>query len=128
MLGSLVDYDGDSDLEEGIAAEIAGLQELLYGAIQAYGTEVACAAVVYDSHSYPYFFIDTNADGEAGEDEANYGNKYATWTPRMFKAAYYFNWATKDPGAFAHNGKYVIQLQIDSISDMGGSVAGFTRP
>ena len=31
--------------------------------------------IAYDSHAYPYFFIDTNADGEAGEDEANFGNQ-----------------------------------------------------
>ena len=41
MQGSLVDYDGDGDMEEGIYYEIEGLQEMLYEAMQAYGAEVA---------------------------------------------------------------------------------------
>ena len=28
----------------------------------------------------------------------------------------------KDPGAFAHNGKYVIQVLYDSIADLGTKV------
>ncbi len=118
MEGSAVDYDGDGDLEEGIATEISGLQEVLYAAIQAYSADVAGAAIVYDSHAYPYFFIDTNGDGEAGEDEANYGNQYATWTPRLLQAAYNYQVSLKDPGAFAHGGKYIIQLLYDSIADL----------
>jgi hypothetical protein len=116
--GSAVDYDGDGDIEEGIASEIAGLQEMLYAAIQAYATETAGTAIVYESHSYPYFFIDTNADGEAGEDEANYGNRYTSWTPRLLRAAYNYQVSFKDPGAYAHGGKYIIQLLYDSIVDL----------
>ena len=101
MQGSAVDYDGDGDIEEGIYYEIEGLQGVLYGAIQAYASD-AGVAVVYDSHAYPYFFIDTNANGEPDEDEANYGNKYNAWTPRLLKAAYNYQTSKKDPGAFAH--------------------------
>lgn len=118
MIGSLVDYDGDGDVEEGIAAEIAGLQEMLYTALQAYASEVSGAAIAYDSVAYPYFFIDTNEDGEAGEDEANYGNQYASWTPRLLKAAYNYQVSQKDPGGYAHGGKYIIQLLYDSIADL----------
>ena len=116
--GSLVDYDGDGDLEEGVAAEITGLQEILYGAIQTYASETAGTAIVYDAQAYPYFFIDTNADGETQEEEANYGNQYATWTPRLVQAAYNYQVAKKDPGGFAHGGKYIIQLLYDSIEDL----------
>jgi len=125
MAGSLVDFDGDGDLEEGIASEIEGLQALLYQAIQAYGAEKSEKAIVYESHSYPYFFVDTNADGEAGEDEANYGNKYNAWTPRLLKAAYNYQLSLKDPGAYAHGGKYVIQLLSDSLEDLN---AALTEP
>lgn len=118
MFGSLVDYDGDGDTSEGIAFEIEGLQTMLYQAIQAYATEVSGAGVVYDSHTYPYFFIDTDGDGEPGEDEANYGNQFATWTPRLAKAAYNYQVSLKDPGAYAHGGKYIIQLLYDSIEDL----------
>jgi hypothetical protein len=35
---------------------------------------------------------------------------------------------TKAPGAYVHNGKYVLQLMYDSIKDLGGSTAGMVRP
>jgi len=120
MEGSAVDYDGDGDVEEGIADEIAGLQEALYAAIQAYATATPGTGIIYDSHTYPYFFIDGDGDGAVTEGEANYGNKYATWTPRLARAAYNFQMSVKDPGAFAHGGKYIIQLLCDSIEDLGG--------
>jgi len=123
MAGSLKDYDGDGDIEEGIASEIDGLRDMLNTAIQAYGSEVAGSPIVYDSLAYPYFFIDTNEDGEAGEDEAVFPNAYATWTPRLLKAAYNFQVASKDPGAYAHGGKYIIQLLYDSIEDLNEAIS-----
>ncbi|MEJ2754061.1 MAG: hypothetical protein P8169_15505, partial [Chloroflexota bacterium] len=36
MQGSLVDYDGDGDMEEGVYFEIEGMREMLYQAMQAY--------------------------------------------------------------------------------------------
>ena len=128
MVSSAVDYDGDGDLEESIAAEIAGLQEALYAALQSYAADVAGTAVVYDSQAYPYFFIDTDADGEVTEGEAIYPNQYASWTPRMLQAAYNYQVSLKDPGAYAHGGKYIIQLLYDSIADLDeGLVAGLAR-
>jgi hypothetical protein len=118
MAGSLVDYNGNGDIEEGIADEIAGLHDLLYQAIQAYGLEVAGTPIIYDSLAYPYFFIDTNGNGDADEDEVNFGNQYNAWTARLLKAAYNFQTAAKDPGQYAHGGKYIIQLLYDSIEDL----------
>lgn len=126
MAGSLVDYDGDGDLEEGVAHELTGVQEQLYAAILDYAAD-AGAPIVYDSHSYPYFFIDTNADGEAGADEAIFPNQYAAWTPRLLRAAYNYQVSLKDPGAYAHGGKYIIALMYDSIEDLGGGVAALAR-
>jgi hypothetical protein len=126
--GSTADYDGDGDVEEGVTMEIAGLQEILYGAIQAYASDVPGTAIVYDSHAYPYFFIDTNENGETDEDEANYGNQYNAWTPRLVKAAYNYQVSKKDPGTYAHGGKYTIQLLYDSIEDLNPDlVAGLSR-
>ncbi len=126
--GSLVDYDGDGDMEEGIAGEIEGLQETLYETMQTYAADVAGTPIVYDSHAYPYFFTDTNADGEAGEDEANYGNQYNAWTGRLAKAAYNYQTSLKDPGAYVHGGKYIIQLLYDSIEDLDAAmVEGLRR-
>ncbi len=127
MYGSAVDYDGDGDLEEGIAAEIAGLQETLYAALQAYAADTVGTGIIYDSHAYPYFFNDSDGDGAVTEGEANYGNKYATWTPRLARAAYNYQVSLKDPGGYAHGGKYIIQLLYDSIEDLGGDVAALHR-
>jgi len=123
MFGSLVDYDGDGDMEEGIYYEIEGMRELLSQAMQAYSAEVSGAPIAYDSHSYPYFFIDTNADGEAGEDEAVFPNAYNAWTPRLAKAAYNYQVSLKDPGRFAHGGKYILQLLYDSTESLNEAIA-----
>ena len=125
---SEVDYDGDGDTEEGIAGEIETLREALYDAIQAYAANTVGTGVVYDSHAYPYFFTDSDGDGEVGPGEAIYPNAYDSWTPTLVKSAYNYQYAAKDPGGFAHNGKYIIQLLIDSIETMGGSVSGYSRP
>jgi hypothetical protein len=122
------DWDGDGDTEEGIAEEIATISDELYAAMQAYAADVAGTPIVYDSHSYPYFFVDTNGNGEPDPDEANFGNRYATWTPRLLRAAYNYQYVTKDPGAFAHNGKYIIQVLHDSLADLGADVSGMVRP
>ncbi len=118
MNGSLVDYDGDGDMTEGIFFEIETLREKLLAAIQAYGNEKNGVAIAYDSHAYPYFFIDTNGNGKADTDEANFANQYNAWTSRLLKAAYNYQVSLKDPGAFAHGGKYIIQLITDSIEDV----------
>lgn len=110
MPGSQVDYDGDGDLDEGIKFEIEGMQELLYQAMQAYATEVSGSGIVYDPASHPYFF-----------DEA--GESYASWTPRLAKAAYNYQVSQKDPGAFAHGGKYIIQLLFDSVISLNEVLA-----
>lgn len=121
MQGSQVDYDGDGDLDEGIYYEIEGLRELLLEAIETYAVEIAGTAIAYTSDTHPYFFIDTNEDGEADEDEAVRDNRYNAFSPRLLKAAYNFQVSLKDPGAFAHNGKYIIQLLYDSIASLNDS-------
>jgi hypothetical protein len=118
MQGSLVDYDGDGDVEEGISFELEGLQAQLYTAIQAYAADVAGSPIVYDAATHPYFFIDTNSNGETDTDEVNFDNRYASWTPRLLKATYNYQTSIKDPGAFAHGPKYIIQLLSDSIADL----------
>ena len=118
---ALVDYDGDGDTSEGIYYELVGVRAVLYAAIQAYGTEIG-APICYDEHSYPYFFGDTNADGTCDASEANYGNAYHSWTGRLLRGAYNYQVAMKDPGAYAHNAKYIIQLLHDSAMDLNGAL------
>jgi hypothetical protein len=124
---SEVDYDGDGDVEEGLAGEIDTMADALYAALQSYAAANS-VPIVYDAHQYPYFFVDTNGDGVTDPGEANYGNKYAAWTPTLLKVAYNYQLAQKDPGGYVHNGDYILQLLFDSIEAAGGSTAGMTRP
>jgi hypothetical protein len=108
------DYDGDGDNEEGMFYEIQGLQEALLAEIERYAAETAGAEITYNPEQHPYFL---SAQGGA----------YANWTPRLLKAAYNYQVSLKDPGAFAHGNKYIIQLLYDSIEDLGGDVSKFVR-
>jgi hypothetical protein len=83
---------------------------------------VAGTPLVYDSQAYPYFFIDTDGDGMVTEGEAAFPNAFNAWTPRLAKAAYNYQVSLKDPGEFAHGGKYIIQLLYDSIEDLNMAV------
>lgn len=112
------DYDGDGDLLEGMYYEIDGLRTKLLAAIVAYSTEQTASTICYDSAAYPYWFIDTDQSGACDPGEANYGNRWQSWTARLLKAAYNYQVASKDPGNFAHNSKYTIQLLYDGIADL----------
>ena len=113
---SETDFDGDGDAAEGIAGEVETMNEALLVAMNAYATATeGVDAIVYDSHSYPYFFNDAE-------------ERYATWTPNLLRAAYNYQYAQKDPGGFAHNGQYILQALYDSIAAVGGDVSGMTRP
>ncbi len=122
------DYDGDGDVTEGIAGELETVAEQLYPALQAYTVAQGLPGIVFSGADYPYFFTDTNADGVPTPDETIYPNKYASWTPRLLRAAYNYQWYMKDPGAFAHNAKFMLQVLIDSLEDIGGSTSGMVRP
>lgn len=125
-----IDYDGDGDATEPIADEIASFQEALLAAIQAYATDTAGAAIAYTPGAHPYWYIDTNGNGTADPDEVNSDNRYATWTPNLLRAAYNYQYSVKDPGVFAHNPDYIMQVLYDSLKTVGGeeAVASFTRP
>ena len=117
MAGSWPDYDGDGDVLEGIDGEIQGLHGVLYEAMRAYASD-ANAPIAYNGQTHPYFFNDTNRDGQADPNESVRANQYTSWTPRLLKAAFNYQVVQNDPGAFAHNAKYVIQLMFDSIEDL----------
>ncbi len=110
MVGSAFDYDGDGSKTEGIYDEITGLQDLLYAQIQSYAKATAGSAIIYSQTAYPYWFVDTNGDGQGQEDELTAANGFKSWTARMLKASYNYQLSVKDPGKFAHGGKYTIEL------------------
>lgn len=126
MLASTGDYDGDGDVAEGMFYEIQGLQEVLYAQLQAYAKDKTGAAIVFDPAAYPYWFAD--ADGDGAIDQKDGANvSFSTWTARLLKGAYNYQVSVKDPGAFAHGNKYIVQLLHDSIADLGGDVAAMAR-
>ncbi len=132
MAGSLVDYDGDGDISKGLYFEIANMRGILFDLIQAYAREVVGAPIGY-ADGHPYFFNDLDGDGVITGDERTFGNAYRSFTPRLLAAAYNYQVTKKDPGAYAHNPKYTIQLIYDAIEDLAGAldvnvIAGITRP
>ncbi len=45
----------------------------------------------------------------------------------MLRAAYNYQDSQKDPGAFAHNSSYVLQILFDSTQAVDGDMTGMTR-
>ncbi|MCP3145328.1 Ig-like domain-containing protein [Pyxidicoccus xibeiensis] len=115
------DYDGDGDRAEGIYFELQGLREKLLAAIQRYGAERAQRLCYGNAH--PYWFKDTDGDGACSQAESVATNRFASWSPRLQKAAYNYQLSKVDPGAFAHNAKYVIQLLHDSTQSLNTALA-----
>ncbi|MFT5539240.1 MAG: hypothetical protein ACI82H_000757 [Alphaproteobacteria bacterium] len=129
---SATDYDGDGDIKEGIAGEITTLHEALGAAIRRYGRDIAGSAIAYTPDTHPYFFVDGNANGVADKKEITRANAYARWTPRLIKATYNYQFIAKDPGAYAHNPLYALQILYDSLEDLSAKVpvglSKMTRP
>ncbi|MEA4811819.1 MAG: cytochrome c3 family protein [Anaerolineaceae bacterium] len=122
-----VDYDGDGQVEP-VAEEIKGVEALLEASIAKYSAEKLGKPLGFFYDAYPYAYNDTNADGKIDETEAKFPNAYNTFSPRLLKACFNLMFSHKEPGAYVHNAKYVLQLMYDSIEDLGGSVAGMARP
>ncbi len=116
------DFDGSGDIDEGIAQEVSNLESKLMAAIVDYAKTVAGKPIVYTPEVFPYFFVDSNGNGTADKDEAKFPNRYKAWTPRLLKAAYNYQFVFKDPGAYAHNPTYAIELLHDSLADLGVKV------
>jgi cytochrome c7-like protein len=119
---STIDRDGNGNATEGLAQEVEHLRERLLAAIMDYAKTVANKAIVYNADVYPYFFVDTNSNGVADADETRVPNRYNAWTPRLLRAAYNYQFVRKDPGAFAHNPIYTLQLLHDSLTNLGEKV------
>lgn len=112
-------YDGSGDTTKGIREDIATNAALLLEMVGRYADEIAEAPLVYDGGRYPYFFADANRDGRADELDGR-SVSYGSWTPRSLRAAYNWKLVTADPGAYAHNPHYALELLHDSIADLAG--------
>ena len=102
-----------------------GLAARLMSAIQAVA---AAPGICYAAASYPYFFKDTDGDKSCSTTETVATNGFSAWTPALVKATYNYQLSRKDPGAWAHNFDYTVQLLYDGIADLGGNVTGLRRP
>lgn len=127
-----LDVLGRGESTAGISTVVDELHARLGAAIAAYSQEVIGTAVAYSDAAYPYFFIDTDGNGIAEPGEAIFPNRYQSWTPRLLRAAYNYQFVAKDHGAFAHNPHYVMQLMFDSLADLSQvatvDMTGLTRP
>jgi hypothetical protein len=114
------DYDGDGNRTEGMADEVQGVETLLLTAMQRYGSEHG--AKLCFSATYPNWFIDGDGSGVCETVETAQSNAYASWTPRLVRAAYNYQFIQNDPGAYAHNAKYAIQLLHDTLADVNSAL------
>jgi tetratricopeptide (TPR) repeat protein len=117
----------DGNVKGEIAKEIEIFQGNLFGEIKNYATDVIGVPIGF-KQAYPFFFIDTDDDGTISQEEAINTNTYIPWTPRLLRASYNYFYTIKESGAFAHGGKYIIQLLYDSIEDLNpDAVNGLQR-
>ena len=83
----------------------------------------ATVRLAFSPDSDDIFMFWALLNGKVDADEATSDNAYASWTPRLLQSAYNYQYVQKDPGAFVHNPKYVMQFLYDSIKDLGGDVS-----
>jgi hypothetical protein len=121
------DYNGNGNNTEPLADEVNSLLAKLLTQIQAYAT-TAGHPIAYTAAANPYWFNDLNGNGVADTSEAVSANKFTNWDATLMKATFNYQYGIKEPGAWAHNTKYIVQLIIDSIQDLGGDVSALTRP
>jgi hypothetical protein len=103
--------------------EYASMKAELLAALNAYVTSAAnnaafttananATGLCYDGNVYGYVLVQT-ASGCTTTG--------AKLDLNAMKAAYNLHWMNKDPGGWAHNEYYVMQLVYDSIVDLGGT-------
>lgn len=109
---SNIDYDGDGNNTEGIYREIDTVERRLLEQIELY---------VQTTEGAEPLLISSRFTNEAGET-------YTTWTPRLLRAAYNYQFSKLSGGAYVHNPHYTLQLLYDSYEDLGGVMRGMTRP
>jgi hypothetical protein len=113
MAGTVNDFDGDGDATEGIWYEIKGLEAILFAAIQDYALKVCGSPIDYDGKNFVI---------------AGTTTKYQNWSARLLRAAYDYQYELKDPGAFAHNGKFIVAFMYDAINDLNNSLSTLDPP
>lgn len=114
-------YDGSGNLQQGIHADIGANRQRLFTLMADYARDIAGTPMVYDPASHPYFFADHNGDGLADQREGA-PVAYASWTPRLLKAAYNWKFVGADAGIHVHNPHYALELIFDSAEDLSAGL------
>ena len=73
------------------------------------------------------FYKDLDHDGALSVTELTSSNANK-WDSKGYRATFNYRYWVNEPGAWAHNPKYILQVLYDSIVDLGGDVTGLTRP
>jgi hypothetical protein len=93
-------------------ANLPAIQTAVGGAFAA-GGATPMTNVCYNPNANPYWFVET----ASGCTTTSFGK----FDPKLLKAAFNYQWTQKEPGAWAHNEFYVMQVVFDSIVDLGGT-------
>jgi hypothetical protein len=114
-------HDGSGNLEQGIAVDIAANRKRLFALMADYAREVVGTPIVFDAVRHPYFFADHNGDGLADQSDGA-PVAYASWTPRLLKAAYNWKFVGADAAIHVHNPHYALELLYDSAEDLSAAL------
>lgn len=112
-------HDGSGNTRKGIRDDIRANSDRLKAMLLDYAAKVAGTPMVYDGSHHPYFFADANNDGVVDQKDGR-PVAYATWTPRLLRAAYNWKFVNADHGIHVHNPHYALELLYDSIEDLAG--------
>jgi hypothetical protein len=127
-------FEGDIDqngTEQGLKLEIEGLKAKLLAALKAYGTNVGGGDLCIVVSNTAPFLADTVKAQVNTTDACGAGanaTDYTKFTARSLKASFNYMAIQNDPGAWAHNPRYVIEIIYDAIADLnaGLTAKGYT--
>jgi hypothetical protein len=118
-LGSLaVDFDGDP-LTTKLGDEVALFRAAVEKALDDYAVRKGKLRLCYDGHTNPYWFKDANNDNLPDDVNADgkidSSDRYNQFDKYMLYAAHNYQLTFKDPGSWAHNPRFTLQILYDSI-------------
>lgn len=124
-------FDGHAPGET-LKLQVQHISDALLARIKAYAAAGTGGPICYNGAANPYWFKDDGTGGgiagngvcEPGET-TSYGN---AMNPSLLRAAFNYQWSQKEPGAWAHNFDYIVQVMYDSIEALGGDTTGLVRP
>jgi hypothetical protein len=79
----------------------------------------------YDPNTNPYWFKDLNGNGIVDPNEATSANRYS-FDAKGLRSSYNLHMSKKEPHGFIHNARYVAELLVDSIQNLGGDISKYT--